>query len=143
MRFGVATAGVLWPLPSATSNDPSGNNDSIVLRFQMGERALLLAGDVESAGEAGMLHKNQSVGADVVKVAHHGSKTSSTVSFVAATRPSYAVFSVGQTSMFGHPHPSVVERWHGAGAKILTTGNSGTITITTDGKNLELKTFVK
>ena len=143
LRFGGATADVLWPLPLENSKASSANNDSIVLRLQLGERALLLTGDVEAPGEAGLLQTNQMVRADVVKVPHHGSKTSSTHQFVDATKPAYAIFSVGQTSMFGHPHAGVVERWRAAGARILTTGKSGTITITTDGKSLKLETFVK
>ncbi len=63
--------------------------------------------------------------------------------FVNATRPRFAIISVGQHSMFGHPHAEVVERWRAAGAEILTTGESGTITITTDGRDLEVTTFVK
>ena len=80
---------------------------------------------------------------DVLKVAHHGSKTSSIESFVRATTPAYAVISVGLDSIFGHPHREVVERWRASGAQILTTGRSGTITVTTDGHDLQVETFVK
>ena len=143
LRFGEVTAKVLWPLPAADPNAPSRNNDSIVLRLQLGERALLLTGDIEMAGENGMLRAREDLRADVVKVAHHGSKTSSIETFIAAARPRLAVISVGQTSVFGHPNGDVVERWKLSGAEVLTTGNSGTITVTTDGRNLELETFVK
>jgi len=143
LRFGEVTAQVLWPLPAADPNAPSRNNDSIVLRLQLGERALLLTGDIEMAGENGMLRAREDLRADVVKVAHHGSKTSSIESFIAAARPRLAVISVGQTSVFGHPNADVVERWKLSGAEVLTTGNSGTITVTTDGRELELETFVK
>ena len=80
---------------------------------------------------------------DVVKVAHHGSKTSSTEAFVAATHARLAIISVGLTSPFGHPRPEVVERWRASGAQILTTGERGTITISTDGHDLKVETFVK
>ena len=76
-------------------------------------------------------------------MAHHGSKTSSTDGFVSATRPKFAIISVGQNSMFGHPHREVVERWQNKGAEVLTTGKSGMITVTTDGKDLRVETFVK
>jgi competence protein ComEC len=79
----------------------------------------------------------------VIKVPHHGSKTSSTEDFVVATKPQFAVISVGRTSRFGHPHKEVVERWQSNGATVLTTGQSGTITITTDGHDLSLKTFIQ
>ena len=143
LRFGEVTAKVLWPLPAADPNAPSRNNDSIVLRLQLGERALLLTGDIEMAGENGMLRAREDLRADVVKVAHHGSKTSSIENFIAAAQPRFAVISVGQTSVFGHPNADVVERWKLSGAEVLTTGNSGTITVTTDGRELELETFVK
>jgi competence protein ComEC len=143
LQFAEVTAKVLWPLPAADSGAPSRNNDSIVLLLQFGERTLLLTGDIEMAGEKGMLRAGEDLHADVVKVAHHGSKTSSTAAFVAAARPRIAVISVGQTSIFGHPNAEVVERWRNIGAQVLTTGNSGTITVTTDGRDLVLEEFVK
>lgn len=142
LRFGEVTASVLSPLPSANPNAPSRNNDSIVLRLQLGRRALLLTGDVEMAGENGMLQARENLSADVVKVAHHGSRTSSVPAFIAAAQPRFAIISVGQTSIFGHPNPEVVERWKNSGAQVLTTGNSGTITVTTDGRDLRVATYV-
>jgi len=143
MRVGAVTAKVLWPAPKEDPNLPSRNNDSIVLRLQLGERTLLLTGDIEMAGENGMLRSGEDLRADVVKVAHHGSKTSSTAGFIAAARPRFAIISVGQTSIFGHPNEDVVERWKQNGSQVLTTGNSGTITVITDGQRLGIETFVK
>lgn len=143
LRFGEVTAGVLWPQPLPDSNAASRNNDSVVLRFQFGSSVVLLTGDIERAGEFGLLRAPENLRADVVKVAHHGSKTSSTQEIVEATKARYAIISVGQTSIFGHPHASVVERWHSAGAQVLTTGKSGTVTIITDGRELNVETFVK
>jgi competence protein ComEC len=141
LRFGAVTASVLWPMPSTDTKASSANNDSVVLRLQLGERALLLTGDIERAGESSVLQEN--LRADVVKVAHHGSKTSSMAPLIAATQPRFAVISVGQTSVFGHPNKEVVERWRASGAQVLTTGAGGTITITTDGADLKVETFVK
>jgi len=143
LRVGAVTAKVLWPASEEGPNFPSRNNDSIVLRLQFGEPALLLTGDIEMAGENGMLRSGEELRADVVKVAHHGSKTSSTAGFIAAARPRFAIISVGQTSIFGHPNGEVVERWKRSGSQVLTTGNSGTITVITDGRELEIETFVK
>lgn len=143
LRFGNVTASVLWPPPSADTKAPSGNNDSVVLHVQLGERALLLTGDIEKAAENGLLQAHANLRADVVKVAHHGSKTSSTPALIAAAQPRFAVISVGQTSVFGHPSKEVVDRWKAGGAQVLTTGESGTITVTTDGRDLRLKTFVE
>jgi competence protein ComEC len=143
LRFGDVTARVLWPVALANANASSGNNDSIVLRLELHDRALLLTGDIEMAGEVGMIKARADLRADVVKVAHHGSKTSSTEALVAATNARFAIISVGQVSIFGHPNAEVVERWRRSGAQVLTTGKSGTITVTTDGKELDVTTFVK
>ena len=148
LQFEQVSARVLWPRPRADSQAASFNNDSIVLRLDFEARSILLLADIENAGEAALLAdlkrtgNESSVHADVVKVAHHGSKTSSTADFVNATRAQLAVISVGRHSMFGHPHRSVVERWRAAGAEILTTGESGTITVTTDGRDLQVRKFV-
>jgi competence protein ComEC len=83
-----------------------------------------------------------SLACDVLKVAHHGSRTSSSAEFLAAAHPSVAVISVGLTSIFHHPHPEIVERLRATGARVMTTGRSGTITISTDGTDLRIDTFV-
>lgn len=148
LKFGKVSARVLWPLPTTNSQARSSNNDSIVLRLELGAHAVLLLADIESAGEAALLaglertRREAQLRADVLKVAHHGSKTSSTMSFVSATRPQLAVISVGRHSMFGHPHAEVVERWRAVGAEILTTGGSGTITVATDGREFQVTKFI-
>ena len=142
LHFGNVIATVLWPNTSADPNAPSGNNDSVVVKLQYGERSILLTGDIEKQAEAQIMRQTEDLHVDIVKVPHHGSRTSSTDGFVAATRPRFAVISVGQTSIFGHPHPEVVERWKMSGAEVLTTGRSGTISVTTDGKELWVKRFV-
>ena len=138
IRFGEVEVNVLWP---PAGGDTSTNNDSIVLRIQLGERSILFTGDIEQATERALL--TSQLRADVVKVAHHGSKTSSTEGFVLATKPNLAIISVGRNSRFGHPHKEVVERWQSNDATVLTTGDYGTITITTDGHQLNLKTFIQ
>ena len=143
-NFGGANISVLWPRSTVDPDAPSRNNDSVVLKVRFGQRTILLTGDIESAGEEAMLNGvdgKLNLRADVVKVAHHGSRTSSTAAFVTATQPDYAVISVGQNSIFGHPHKEVVERWRAEGAKILITGQSGMITVTTDGEKLDVTTF--
>jgi competence protein ComEC len=138
IHFGDVVVSVLWPL---AGGDKSANNDSVVLRIQYGERSILLTGDIEQAAERSLLTSQQQLHADVIKVPHHGSKTSSTEDFVNATKPQFAIISVGRHSRFGHPHKEVVERWQANGATVFTTGNNGTITITTDGHELSIKEF--
>jgi competence protein ComEC len=138
--FGAVHVSVLWP---PAGGDTSSNNDSVVLRIQFGGRSILFTGDIERAAESALLESGPQLRADVVKVPHHGSKSSSTEPFVLATKPHFAIISVGRTSMFGHPHQEVVDRWRANGATVLTTGHSGTITLTTDGHNLTLKEFIE
>lgn len=142
LRFGTVEVEILWPPADANSGSPSRNDDSVVVRIKFGERSFLLTGDIEKAAEAVLVTGSNNLTSDVVKVPHHGSRTSSTVPFVSAAQPQLAVISVGQNSMFGHPHHEVVERWQGIGAEVLTTGRSGTITIMTDGKNIAVRKFV-
>ena len=140
LRFGEIQIDVLWP-PSANADAPSRNNDSVVLRVRFGQRTILLTGDIEKAAEQ-FFSTPDRVHSDVVKGPHHGSRTSSTEAFVAAVQPKLAVISVGQKSMFGHPHREVVERWQAIGAEVLTTGRSGMITVITDGNELKVMQYV-
>jgi competence protein ComEC len=143
LRFGDVTMNVLWPPPALSADLPSQNNDSIVVRILFGRRLFLLTGDIEARAEEALVPLAEILRADVVKVAHHGSKTSSTPGFIAAAQPRYAVISVGQASIFGHPNPEVVKRWQETGVQVLRTGSSGTITFSTNGNDLGVETFVK
>jgi len=133
---------VLWPPQLTDLNAVYRNNDAVVLRVRHGNRTLLFAADIEKEAENALLNSNTNLRADVIKVAHHGSRTSSIQPFVDAIRPSVAVISVGRTSIFGHPHKEVVERWRASGAQVMTTGEKGTISVVTDGRELKVSTFV-
>lgn len=143
LQFGSVNASVLWPMASKNAVAPSRNNDSVVLRLQFGERKILVTGDIENGAETALVKRGEELRCDLVKVAHHGSRTSSTPPFVDATGAKFAIISVGQTSIFGHPHREVVERWLAAGSQVFTTGKSGTITVTTDGRELQVVEFVR
>ncbi len=141
LNFGAVTGEVLWPPPDASASATSGNDDSLVLRLRFKERTILLTGDMESHAETELLRAQDELRCDVLKVAHHGSRTSSTDAFVAATRPAVAIISVGRTSPFGHPDPAVVARWQASGAQVFITGWHGTITVSTDGHDLRVETY--
>ncbi|MEA2680435.1 MAG: competence protein ComEC [Candidatus Binataceae bacterium] len=143
LRFGQVSAQVLWPPPGADEDAPSRNNDSIMLLIRYGDKTFLMTGDIEKEGEAAVLNEGLDLRSDLVKVAHHGSKTSSIQGIVSATRPGLAIISVGRTSMFGHPNKDVVERWRAIGAEVMTTGQRGTISVITDGQEIKVETFVK
>lgn len=108
------------------------NDESLVLEVGLGRRRFLLTGDVERAGEAALVPILRPV--DVVKVPHHGSRTSSSVPFVAALAPEWVVLSVGTGNRFGHPHVGTLGRW--LGARCVRTDQDGAVRFTTDGEGL-------
>jgi competence protein ComEC len=132
---------VLYPLTDTSPDAASDNNHSVVVRIVYGNRAFLLTGDIESDAERQLLAGGGTVRSDVVKVPHHGSRTSSINEFVQATGAEYAVISVGRHSRFGHPHKEVVDRWSTSGAKVMTTGERGMISASTNGSDLAVSTY--
>lgn len=144
LRFGAVEVDVLWPPApeeGSVKGATSANDDSVVLRLRYGRRTLLLTGDIESRTERALLAAGEALRGDALKVAHHGSRTSSTEGFVNATHPALAVVSVARDSPYGHPHPEVIQRWQAAGAQVLTTAERGMITVSTDGEDLQVETF--
>jgi competence protein ComEC len=137
IALGGATIRPLWPYDDAgaLAVDParSENDNSLVVAVGWRGRSLLFAGDVEADGEAGLVARaGPSAAVDVVKVPHHGSKTSSTAPFVAATHPTIAVLSVGERNRWGFPNPGVTARWAGVGARVWRTDRDGGVTVTVD-----------
>jgi competence protein ComEC len=143
LTFDAAKVEALYPEKNDNLEAVSDNNHSLVLRVIYGGRKFLLMGDIEKETETLLTNAPEFLRTDVIKVAHHGSRTSSTQEFINAAKTKVAVVSVGRESPYGHPHEEVVERWKSAGAKVLTTGENGTISISTDGQDLQLKTFNK
>lgn len=117
--------------PEREATDPvrSVNDNSLVVELRYAGRSIAFTGDVESEGEANLVTAGLGH-VDVVKVAHHGSPTSSSPAFVAATRPGTAVISCGVGNSFGFPSAAVVERWQSVGASVERTDVHGAIAIT-------------
>jgi competence protein ComEC len=132
---------VLAPLPGYQPGATPKNNDSLVLRLHYGRHSFLLAGDVERQIEARMLSEENIGHADVLKVAHHGSKTSSTEDFLNTVSPLFAVISAGFENSYGHPHPDVVSRLEQHGAVILRTDRDGLVTVRSDGRRLDAESY--
>ncbi|MGH9735155.1 MAG: DNA internalization-related competence protein ComEC/Rec2 [Candidatus Acidiferrales bacterium] len=140
-NWGGATDQVLWPQDWHAIRAAS-NSDSLVMHITDGERQFLLTGDIERDVESKLVAENAQLASDVLKVPHHGSKTSSTESFVEAVRPKLAIISVGLYNPFGHPAPSVAERYKQDGVRLLRTDRDGAVTVVTDGRDLSVRTFV-
>jgi competence protein ComEC len=146
-----ATVRVLWPragtVPEAPGETGTAVNDvSIVLDVRYGARRFLLMGDAEQEVDAALV-AGGSVDpgdrpVDVLKVAHHGSRTATTGDFLAAARPRVAVVSVGAQNDYGHPAPATLERLRSAGATVLRTDEAGTVTVSTDGVDLRIESAV-
>lgn len=136
--LGGARVEVLAPCP-AFDPDLGPNDNSFVLRITYGERSLLLVGDTEHEEEGTLLAGDRDrLRADVLKVGHHGSRTSSTPAFLAAVRPAEAVISAGCRNRYGHPHPLTLATLAQAGVRVWRTDHDGAVTVTTDGHTLEV-----
>ncbi len=140
-ELGGARIEVLAPCP-APSSDRNPNNNSFVIRVVYGSRALLLVGDAEGEEESELLSEARgSLRADVLKVGHHGSATSSSPAFLAAVAPAEAIVSVGRRNRFGHPSPRALADLAAAGARVWRTDRDGAVTVTTDGRELDVQTL--
>jgi competence protein ComEC len=117
------------------------NAASAVVRLQYGASRLLLTGDAEAAEEAWLLgrYASEALRADVLKVAHHGSTTSTSEAFLDAVRPRVALVSVGATNRYGHPAPTVMRRLLDRGTTVLRTDQLGSVRLRTDGDRWEVR----
>jgi competence protein ComEC len=135
-------ASILWP-PKESGERLTPNDASLVLRLSDGGAHFLLTGDIEKKIEEELIADGEPLAADFLKVAHHGSKTSSSDDFLNAVAPRFAAASVGESNPFGHPAETVVERYAARGVRLLRTDRDGAITIQTDGKELSLHTYTE
>ncbi len=139
-RFGPVEVRVLAPAEDYVTSGSPRNNDSLVLEIAYGRRRFVLTGDAERAVESELVMKGMLTHADVLKVGHHGSKTSTIPDLLGAVQPAFAVISVGEGNLYGHPHPDVIRRLQEAHAQTLRTDRAGLISFRTDGERLEVET---
>jgi len=112
------------------------NNNSAVLKLKYGSTSFLFTGDAEAESESEMLRAGYDLKADVLKVGHHGSHSSTTPAFLKAVSPKYAVVSVGKGNDYGHPHSETLAKLAAAGVQVFRTDLQGTIVVTSDGKSI-------
>jgi competence protein ComEC len=140
LSFGGALFETLAPLPGYEPGRSPGNNDSLVLRVCYGRTSFLLAGDAERPIENWMLAEGEVARTNVLKVPHHGSRTSSTAPFLDAARPGFAVISAGFENSYGVPNREVLDRLRERGALTLRTDLDGLVSVTSDGVRLHVET---
>jgi len=138
--IGGARIEVLAPCPAPVEGRGA-NDNSLVIRIAYGKRSLLFTGDAEHVEESDLMHRDSSaLQADVLKVGHHGSRTSTSPEFVARVRPSYAVISCGVRNRFGHPAPVTLETLNSTQVHVLRIDREGAVRVTTDGARLDVRT---
>jgi competence protein ComEC len=143
LTWGRARIRVLHPPAPDWERQQVRNDDSVVLEVLFGDVALLLTGDISTAVEAEILpHLSRST-TRVLKVAHHGSRTSSSSLLLDRWRPQLALISCGRGNRFGHPTTEVLERLHAAGTRVYRTDLDGQTTLETDGRQLRVRTYME
>ncbi|MDZ4278268.1 MAG: MBL fold metallo-hydrolase, partial [Dehalococcoidia bacterium] len=130
---GGARLEVLGPTREALASGDV-NDASLVLKLTWGEVSFLLTGDIEVRGEEALLASDADLRSTVLKLAHHGSNTSSSAAFLRAVEPAVAVVSVGADNTFGHPSPEVLQRL--SESAVFRTDRHGTVRLSTDGERL-------
>ena len=131
-QLGDAVCTVLGPEESYED----ANNNSIVLKVEHGENSFLFMGDAEAEAEADILSGGADVEADVLKVGHHGSRSSSSQKFLKAVDPAYAVISCGEDNSYGHPHAETLNNLRAMGVDVFRSDEQGTIVAVSDGSQI-------
>lgn len=137
--FKVGDATVTILAPNASSYDDL-NNYSIVLKVTYGNTSFLLEGDAQSLSESQMISKGFDLKADILKIGHHGSSSSTSDPFLNAVNPKYAAISVGAGNSYGHPTEQTMNRLQGKGISVYRTDECGTIIATSDGSSISFST---
>lgn len=136
---------LLHPFDAASTNlqDKDINNDSLVLKLTYGDVRILFTGDIGRKVESKLVGSGVDLEVAIIKVPHHGSKTSSSAEFLDAVRPQYAIFSLGQRNRYRFPSETVVERYRERGCRILRTDQLGAIRLRTDGRRCWITHYVE
>jgi competence protein ComEC len=142
-RFGPVLIRVLHPPLPDWERQRVRNEDSVVLDVRIGDVSIVLPGDIGAEGERAVVEHWLPAGTVILKAAHHGSATSSTIPFVDALAPTAVIFSAGRNNRFGHPAVPVVERYRQRGVRMFSTADSGAIVIDTDGAAVTIRAWAE
>ncbi len=130
---------ILYPFESLENKEVKGcNNTSVVANLVFEGVSFLFTGDIEKEIERKLVEQNVDLDSDILKVAHHGSKTSSCSEFLEIVSPELAVISVGENN-YGHPHPDVLANLEKFDIQVLITKELGNIKIVSDGNNIKIQ----
>jgi competence protein ComEC len=121
----------------------SGNEGALVLNSTYGESEFLFTGDIGFEAEKALMESGADIDADIIKIAHHGSKYSSDGAFIDAVSPKIALISAGRNNTYGHPTAEVLEKLSDRNIAVYNTQQNGAVLIQTDGKNLFIKTMAE
>ncbi len=141
LNIGGASIRVLAPSADYQQGETPQNDDSLVLEITYGHRSVLLTGDAERPVEDDMLENGQLHPVALLKVGHHGSRTSSSEEFLDQVRPQFAFISDGYMNQFHHPHPDVLKRLAEHHSAVFRTDQHGLVTFVTDGEKVQIETF--
>ena len=136
--FGTADIEVLAPVPDYEPDATPKNNDSLVMRIRFGGTSFLLTGDMEKKIEERLYIDGRLQHDDVLKVGHHGSRTSSTPDFLDIERPAFGIISAGFDNTYGHPHPAVIGALKDRNVTVMRTDENGLVTVVSDGRRLRI-----
>lgn len=125
-------------LPVVNNPNFSPHDGMVVLKLNYGKNSFLLTGDLEKKMENYLVNIDNNLKSDVLKIGHHGSKTSTSEVLLGYVNPDYAIISVGKNNKYGHPNQEVLDRLNQFGIKIFRTDEKGTIKIKSDGENLQI-----
>ena len=128
------------PEPPISGSRSDVNANSVVARLTFGSVSMLFAGDAEAPTEAWLLDSGEDLRADVLKVAHHGSRYATGARFLRAVRPRVAVISAGAGNEYGHPAPVTLARLGRLGVSVYRTDLDGDVTVETDGAAIRVRT---
>lgn len=138
---------IIWPFSDNMISDNSINNNSLVCKLNYKNYSMLFTGDIEDIAEKAILKKYSKnlniLKSDILKVAHHGSKTSSITEFIEKIKPKYAIIGVGEDNKFGHPSDNTIQNLEKANIRIYRTDKMGEIEIKTNGKEIKINEFLK
>ena len=138
---------IIWPFSDNMISDNSINNNSLVCKLNYKNYSMLFTGDIEAIAEKAILKKYSKnlniLKSDILKVAHHGSKTSSITEFIEKIKPKYAIIGVGEDNKFGHPSDSTIQNLEKENIRIYRTDKMGEIEIKTNGKEIKINEFLK